>query len=100
MLCICSDLGAKNDKLLFRLTVWLYSFIIKFVPSIVLTVFTGFLIQALYKAEERSARLKNGNPSKNGGNFLIQFSITTLPLLGIDRRPGFDNWVSLLVWLY
>ena len=39
----------------------LYSFILKLVPCIVLTVITGFLIHALYKAEERSARLKNGN---------------------------------------
>lgn len=71
-----SQLAHQNEKLLFRLTVWLYSFIIKLIPSIVLTIFTGFLIHALYKAEERSARLKNGRntvrtpaaaaPPKNG----------------------------------
>ena len=53
-----SDFGQRNEYFFFRFTVWLYSFILKFVPSIVLTVFTGFLIHALYKAEERSARLK------------------------------------------
>lgn len=55
-----SEIAQQQHKLLFRLTVWLYSFIIKLIPSIVLTIFTGFLIHALYKAEERSARLKNG----------------------------------------
>ena len=45
---------------LFSLTIWLYSFMLKLIPSIVLTIFTGFLIHELYKAEERSARLKNG----------------------------------------
>ena len=53
-----SDFGQQNNHFFFGFTVWLYSFILKFVPSIVLTVFTGFLIHALYKAEERSARLK------------------------------------------
>ena len=55
-----SSLAQAQEQLLFRLTIWLYSFILKFIPSIVLTIFTGFLIHALYKAEERSARLKNG----------------------------------------
>lgn len=55
-----SDLALEDNKLFFRLTMWLYSFILKFIPSIALTVVTGFLIHALYKAEERSARLKNG----------------------------------------
>ena len=68
---LCSKLGLKHEQLLFRLTIWIYSFIIKFVPSVVLTVFTGILIHALYKAEERSARLKNGNTSKNGGGTYI-----------------------------
>lgn len=55
-----SDLAEERNGLLFRLTLWVYSFILKLVPSIILTVITGFLIQALYKAEERSARLKTG----------------------------------------
>ena len=75
-----------DDQLLFRFTIWLYSFILKFIPSIVLTIFTGepvnpavkggfclhfqfclgFLIHALYKAEERSARLKNGRGGSGG----------------------------------
>ena len=36
---------------------------LKLIPSIILTIFTGFLIVELYKAEERSARLKNGGPN-------------------------------------
>ena len=48
------------NRLLFRTNIWLYSFILKLVPCIALTIITGFLIRALYKAEERSARLKNG----------------------------------------
>lgn len=44
----------------YRMNICLYSFILKLVPSVVLTVITGFLIHALYKAEERSARLKVG----------------------------------------
>ncbi len=49
------------EKFLYRMNIWLYSVILKLVPCIVLTVITGFLIRALYKAGERSARLKNGN---------------------------------------
>ena len=62
-----SDFGRQNSLFFFRFTVWLYSFILKFVPSIVLTVFTGFLIHALYKAEERSARLKQTRRTNVGG---------------------------------
>ena len=62
-----SELATKNNMLLFRINIWIYSFILKLVPSIVLTVITGFLIQALYKADRRSARLKNG----------LQRSVTT-----------------------
>ena len=52
-----------NPGFLFSLTIWLYSFMLKLIPSIILTIFTGFLIVELYKAEERSARLKNGGPN-------------------------------------
>ncbi|XP_059088552.1 G-protein coupled receptor dmsr-1-like isoform X2 [Tigriopus californicus] len=55
-----SEMANANDKLLYRANIWLYSFILKLVPCIVLTLITGFLIRVLYKAEERSARLKNG----------------------------------------
>ena len=58
---------AKNEDgtpgFLFSLTIWLYSFMLKLIPSIILIIFTGFLIIELYKAEERSARLKNGGPA-------------------------------------
>ena len=58
--------GDENgNHFFFRLTLWMYSFILKFIPSIILTVFTGFLIHALYKAEERSARLKQSRGRNN-----------------------------------
>ena len=50
-----------EDDFLFKMTFILYSVILKLVPCIVLTIITGCLIRALYKAEERSARLKNGS---------------------------------------
>ena len=59
----CSQYALNDDGtpgFLFSLTIWVYSFMLKLIPSIVLTIFTGFLIHELYKAEERSARLKNG----------------------------------------
>ena len=55
---VCSCLAKDNNMLLYTVNMWLYSFVLKVVPCFVLTVFTGFLIRALYKAEERSARLK------------------------------------------
>ena len=60
-----SDYAHEDGKpgFLFSLTIWLYSFMLKLIPSIILTIFTGFLIVELYKAEERSARLKNGGPN-------------------------------------
>ena len=53
-----SCLAQAEDHLLGTINLWLYSLVLKVVPCFVLTVFTGFLIKALYKAEERSARLK------------------------------------------
>ena len=53
-----SCLAKADDHLLGTINLWLYSLVLKVVPCFVLTVFTGFLIKALYKAEERSARLK------------------------------------------
>ena len=38
-----SELAMANDKLLYRMNIALYSFILKLVPSIILTVITGFL---------------------------------------------------------
>merc|ERR1719270_570966 len=55
-----SQMALSHNRILFRINIWTYSFLLKLVPSIILTVITGFLIKALYKAEERSARLKKG----------------------------------------
>jgi type IV secretory pathway component VirB8 len=40
-----SDLAEANERLLYRINIWLYSFVLKVVPCFVLTFFTGFLIQ-------------------------------------------------------
>ena len=45
------------------MNMWMYSFILKFIPAVILTVITGLLIHAIYKADRKSARLKN-NASK------------------------------------
>ncbi len=51
-----SELAQAGNMWLYRFNLLLYLIILKIVPSIVLTVLTGALIQAMYKAEERSAR--------------------------------------------
>lgn len=53
-----SCLAEADDFLLDTINLWLYSLVLKVLPCFVLTIITGFLIKALYKAEERSARLK------------------------------------------
>ena len=53
-----SCLAEADDFLLDTINPWLYSLVLKVLPCFVLTIITGFLIKALYKAEERSARLK------------------------------------------
>ena len=40
-----SEMAKLHKYLLFRINIWTYSFILKFVPSIILTVITGFLIK-------------------------------------------------------
>ncbi len=64
-----SEVAMAHNRLLERLNIWLYSFVLKVIPCCVLTSFTGFLIWALMKAEERSARLKqNGNGGGGSGS--------------------------------
>jgi hypothetical protein len=38
-----SDMAMAHEKLLYRMNIAIYSFILKLVPSIILTVITGFL---------------------------------------------------------
>ena len=38
-----------NSELVFSLTMWLYSILLKLVPCLVLTIFTACLIRAMYK---------------------------------------------------
>ena len=40
-----SQMATAHGYLLFRINIWTYSFILKLVPSIILTVITGFLIK-------------------------------------------------------
>ena len=37
------------SELLFSLNMWFYSFLLKLLPCVVLTVFTGWLIHAMYQ---------------------------------------------------
>ena len=67
------------NTILFHFNMWLYSVILKLVPCIVLTIITIFLILELYKAGERSQRLRNGanrnNPSSRvPGGSMRRFS--------------------------
>ena len=48
---------------LYTMNMWMYTFILKFIPAVILTVITGLLIHAIYKADRKSARLKS-NASK------------------------------------
>ncbi len=59
-----SAIARMNGSFLYRMNIWIYSFILKLVPCIALTILTGGLVRELYKAEERSARLKNGGQSQ------------------------------------
>ena len=43
-----SQMAKAHGYLLFRINIWTYSFILKLVPSIILTVITGFLIKGNY----------------------------------------------------
>jgi hypothetical protein len=43
---------------------WLYSFVLKLLPCAVLTILTTCLIQALYKVEENSQKIRTGSPSE------------------------------------
>ncbi len=87
-----SPLALQNDRLLFRMNIWLYAFILKLIPCIVLTVITGILIRALYKADRRSARLKNGNlyrrtsaqPAPGGGGAT---AVADLPSVDLNPNP-------------
>ena len=48
----------------YKLILWLYGFMLKLVPCLVLTVFTASLIRALYQAEENSNKaVTSSNPA-------------------------------------
>lgn len=43
-----SSMALSHNRILFRINIWTYSFLLKLVPSIILTVITGFLIKGIY----------------------------------------------------
>lgn len=49
-----------GSDVLFSANMWLYGIILKLLPCLVLIVFTCGLIHAMYQAESKSARLKQG----------------------------------------
>ena len=61
---IAVDSETMDSQLLFSLTMWLYSVLLKLVPCLVLTIFTASLIRAMYKAVEKSGKLKGGEEGK------------------------------------
>ena len=42
-----SQMAMSHNRILFRINIWTYSFLLKLVPSIILTVITGFLIKGI-----------------------------------------------------
>lgn len=48
----------EDEQKFFQLNLWLYGFMLKLVPCLVLTVFTASLIRAMYQAEEHNRKLK------------------------------------------
>ena len=42
-----------NSELVFSITMWLYSILLKLVPCLILTIFTDSLIRAMYQVAER-----------------------------------------------
>jgi len=54
------SLRFDGGDIFFSLNMWFYSFFLKLLPCVVLTVFTASLIRAMYQAEANSVKLKNG----------------------------------------
>ena len=54
-----SCMAKANNYFLSKLNIWIYSFLLKVVPCIVLTIFTGFLIMELFKSKQRSVRFSS-----------------------------------------
>ena len=52
-----SCMAKGNNYFLSKINIWIYSLVLKVVPCMVLTIFTGFLIKELCKAKQRSVRL-------------------------------------------
>ena len=44
-----SPLAVSNDRMLYKLNVWFYSFFLKLVPCTLLSIITCLLIRALYQ---------------------------------------------------
>ncbi|XP_023346816.1 sex peptide receptor isoform X2 [Eurytemora carolleeae] len=87
-----SSLAESNNKLFYRLNIWFYSFFLKLVPCLVLTIFTGVLIRALYQAEEHSKRMKNGNTENKKST-----STNTVPDNKVSKRRKHTNRTTRLL---
>ncbi|CAB4064190.1 unnamed protein product [Lepeophtheirus salmonis] len=95
-----SEIATAHNKLLYRINIWLYTFLLKLIPCIVLTIITGWLIKALYKAEERSARLKNRvQLSANNNSTKVTISNGSRRVAGSinSRKRSTDRTTRLLV---
>nr|XP_040569440.1 G-protein coupled receptor dmsr-1-like [Lepeophtheirus salmonis] len=95
-----SEIATAHNKLLYRINIWLYTFLLKLIPCVILTIITGWLIKALYIAEERSARLKEKVHTGGSRNNII---VTILNESGkakgslTSRKRDTDRTTRLLV---
>ncbi|XP_040573094.1 G-protein coupled receptor dmsr-1 [Lepeophtheirus salmonis] len=91
-----SDIATAHNKLLYRINIWLYTFILKLIPCIILTIITGWLIKALYKVEERSARLRSRHYDSNTKSKLRNGNGQTSVIVN-SRKKSADRTTRLLV---
>ena len=76
-----SCLAKANNYFLSKLNIWIYSFLLKVVPCIVLTVFTGFLIKELCKSKQRSVRFSTWRQTDRQNRLNKQQNRTTRILI-------------------
>eukprot|EP00090_Calanus_glacialis_P000049 TRINITY_DN10044_c0_g1_i2.p1 TRINITY_DN10044_c0_g1~~TRINITY_DN10044_c0_g1_i2.p1 ORF type:complete len:166 (+),score=54.03 TRINITY_DN10044_c0_g1_i2:184-681(+) len=79
---------------------WLYSFFLKLLPCLVLTILTTCLIRALYKVEENSHNLRQGSQlnihSKNTDKTTKLLSIILIFFLTAELPQGILGMLSAI----
>ena len=93
-----SQLAQRDGQVtwLYTVNIWIYSFILKFIPSVILTVITGLLIRGIYKADRRAERLKNNNgraaaaAAGRAGSLQLNCAETTVRHSGTQQRQHLE----------